>query len=196
MKMRALLSTRVGGPESLVLSELPGPEPGPGEVVIDVAACAANFPDVLIIEDKYQFRPQRPFAPGTEVAGLIKLVGAEVRQLEPGQRVIAKMLCGGMAEEVAVDAASISPIPDAMRFDKAATLLMGYGTSHHALNDRARLRPGQTLLVLGAAGGVGLGAVELGKAMGARVVAAASSAEKVELCKRHGADAGVVYARP
>ncbi len=193
--MRALLSTHAGGPDSLVLSEVASPEPKAGEVVIDVAACAANFPDVLIIEDKYQFKPERPFSPGTEVSGVIKAVGAHVSQFQPGDRVIAKMVCGGMAEEVAVDAANVSPIPDAMPFDEAAALLMGYGTSHHALKDRAGLRPGQTLLVLGAAGGVGLAAVELGKAMGARVVAAASSAEKVELCKKHGADAGVVYGR-
>lgn len=193
--MRALLSTHPGGPESLVLTDIPSPQPGPGEVIIDVVACAVNFPDVLIIQDMYQFKPERPFAPGSEVAGVIKAVGAEVRQFELGDRVLAKMVCGGMAEEVAVDASAAARIPDSMPFDEAASLLLTYGTSHHALKDRARLQAGQTLLVLGAAGGVGLAAVELGKAMGARVIAAASSQEKVDLCRRHGADAGVVYGR-
>jgi NADPH2:quinone reductase len=193
--MRALLSHQPGGPDSLVLADLPGPTPAAGEVVIDVAACAVNFPDVLIIEDKYQFKPPRPFAPGSEVAGVVKAAGAGVGEFRPGDRVLATMISGGMAEEAAVDAQSVAPIPDSMPFDEAAALLMTYGTSHHALKDRARLRPGQTLLVLGAAGGVGLAAVELGKAMGARVVAAASSQEKVDLCRRHGADAGVVYGR-
>jgi NADPH2:quinone reductase len=193
--MRALLSNQPGGPESLALTDVPSPQPAADEVVIDVAACAVNFPDVLIIEDKYQFKPPRPFAPGAEVAGLIKAVGSDVRQFHPGDRVLATMISGGMAEEAAVDAASVAPIPDAMPYDEAAALLMTYGTSHHALKDRARLEPGQTLLVLGAAGGVGLAAVELGKAMGARVIAAASTQEKVDLCKRHGADGGVVYGR-
>jgi NADPH2:quinone reductase len=193
--MRALLSNQPGGPESLVLTEAPSPAPGAGEVVIDVAACAVNFPDVLIIEDKYQFKPPRPFAPGSEVAGVVKAVGTGVRHFHAGDRVLATMISGGMAEEAAVDAASVAQIPDSMPFDDAAALLMTFGTSHHALKDRARLRPGQTLLVLGAAGGVGLAAVELGKAMGARVVAAASSPEKVQFCKDHGADAGVVYGR-
>lgn len=193
--MRALLSREPGGPESLSLAELPSPQPAAGEVVIDVAACAVNFPDVLIIEDKYQFKPARPFAPGSEVAGLVKAVGSAVSQFQPGDRVLATMISGGMAEEVAVDAGAVGAIPDSMPFDDAAALLMTYGTSHHALKDRAQLKPGQTLLVLGAAGGVGLAAVELGKAMGARVIAAASSQEKIDLCKRHGADAGVVYDR-
>lgn len=193
--MRALLSNQPGGPESLALTDLPSPQPAPGEVVIEVAACAVNFPDVLIIQDKYQFRPPRPFAPGAEVAGRVKSVGPGVTQLQPGDRVLAAMVAGGMAEEVAVAAGSVAPIPDAMPFDEAASLLLTYGTSHHALKDRAVLQPGQTLLVLGAAGGVGLAAVELGKAMGARVVAAASSEARVDLCKRHGADAGVVYGR-
>jgi NADPH2:quinone reductase len=193
--MRALLSSQPGGPESLVVTDVPSPEPGPGEVVIRVAACAVNFPDVLIIQDKYQFKPPRPFAPGSEAAGVVKAVGADVRQFQPGDRVLGTMISGGMAEEVAVDAASVAQIPDSMPFDEAAALLMTYGTGHHALKDRAQLQAGQTLLVLGAAGGVGLAAVELGKAMGARVIAAASSQDKVELCKRRGADAGVVYGR-
>jgi NADPH2:quinone reductase len=193
--MKALLSTQVGGPDTLVMDELPSPDAAPGQVVIDVAACAVNFPDVLMIEDKYQFKPPRPFAPGGEVAGVVKAVGAGVGHVQPGDRVLGKMLAGGMAEEVAVDAAGVVKIPDAMPFDEAAAFLMTYGTSHHALKDRAALKPGQTLLVLGAAGGVGLAAVELGKAMGARVVAAASTQEKVDLCKRRGADVGVVYGR-
>jgi len=193
--MKALLSKTAGGPESLVLEELPSPQAGPGQVVIDVAACAVNFPDVLMIEDKYQFKPMRPFAPGCEVAGLVKAVGAGVTHLRPGDRVLGQMLSGGMSEEVAVDAQGVLRIPGAMPFDEAAALLTTYGTSHHALKDRAHLKPGQSLLVLGAAGGVGLAAVELGKQMGARVVAAASTQEKVDFCLRHGADVGVVYGR-
>jgi NADPH2:quinone reductase len=191
--MKAMLSKRAGGPETLELAELPDPTPGPGEVVIAVKACGVNYPDSLIIEDRYQFKPQRPFAPGGEVAGPVEAVGAGVTAFKPGDRVIGSLTWGGMAEKVAVPVARCTPMPEAMPFDEASALVLTYGTSIHALKDRARLKAGETLLVLGAAGGVGLSAVELGKAFGARVIAAASSQEKVDLARRHGADAGVVY---
>lgn len=191
--MRALLSEHVGGPDSLRLAELPEPEPGRGEVRIAVKACGVNFPDSLIIEDRYQFKPARPFAPGGEVSGVVDAVGEGVDGFAPGDRVLASTGWGGMAEKLVAPASRAVPIPDGMPFDEAAAFLMTYGTSHHALKDRAKLQAGEALLVLGAAGGVGLAAVELGKAMGARVVAAASSPEKADLAKAHGADAAVVY---
>jgi NADPH2:quinone reductase len=152
-----------------------------------------NFPDSLIIEDKYQIRPSRPFSPGSEVSGVVERVGADVVRLRAGQRVIASTGWGGMAEKVAVTQERVMAIPDSMPFDEAASLLFTYGTTYHALKDRAHLKPGQSLLVLGAAGGVGSAAVELGKAMGARVIAAASTLEKVDMAKSWGADSGVVY---
>jgi NADPH2:quinone reductase len=191
--MRAVLSKAPGGPETLVLEEVADPHPGKGEALIAIAACGVNYPDSLIIEDKYQMKPDRPFAPGGEVAGIVEAVGEGVAHLRPGQRVLASTGWGGMAEKIAVDAGRCVAIPDSMPFDEAAALLMTYGTSYHALKDRARLRPGETLLVLGAAGGVGSAAVELGKAMGARVIAAASTPEKVEAARNWGADAGLVY---
>ncbi|MBA3810119.1 MAG: NADPH:quinone oxidoreductase family protein [Caulobacteraceae bacterium] len=191
--MKAVLSKSVGGPETLVLEELPSPEAKPGWAVVSVKACGVNYPDVLIIEDKYQFKPPRPFSPGGEISGVVKAVGEGVIHLEPGDRVLGNTGAGGMAEEIALDASRLVPIPPAMPFDEAAAFLMTYGTSYYALKDRGHLRAGETLLVLGAAGGVGLAAVELGAAMGARVVAAASSREKVDLAKAHGAQAGVVY---
>src|SRR3954466_12927213 len=193
--MKALLSKAVGGPGTLVLEDVPSPDAKPGFVVVSVKAVGVNFPDVLIIEDKYQFKPSRPFAPGGEIAGIVKSVGEGVTHVKPGDRVLGNTGWGGMAEELALEAARLVKIPDAMPFDEAAAFIMTYGTSWHALKDRADLKPGQTLLVLGAAGGVGLAAVELGHAMGARVVAAASSQEKVDLCLKHGADSGVVYPR-
>jgi NADPH2:quinone reductase len=191
--MKALLSKAPGGPETLVLEEVADPAPRAREVLIRVAACGVNFPDSLVIEDKYQIRPPRPFAPGGEVAGVIETVGAEVSRFRVGQRVVALPGSGGMAEKIAVNEARVAPIPDAMPFDEAAALLFTYGTTYHALKDRAHLEPGQSLLVLGAAGGVGSAAVELGKAMGARVIAAASTPDKVDLAKSWGADSGVVY---
>lgn len=193
--MKAVLSKAVGGPETLVLEELPDPVAGPGQVVLAVKACGVNYPDVLIIEDKYQFKPTRPFAPGGEVSGVIEAVGEGVAGLKVGQRVLASTGWGGMAEKLLVDAARCTPIPDSMPFDEAAAFILTYGTSYYALKDRGRLKAGETLLVLGAAGGVGLAAVELAKAAGARVIAAASSQEKVDLAIAHGADAGVVYPR-
>jgi NADPH2:quinone reductase len=191
--MKAVLSRAAGGPQSLALEEIEAPAPKAGEVLIKVAACGVNFPDALIIEDKYQFKPERPFAPGSEVAGTIEAVGAGVIDLKPGRRVLASLGWGGMAEKVVAAAGRCVVIPDAMPFDEAAAFLMTYGTSYHALKDRGHLKPGDTLLVLGAAGGVGSAAVEIGKAIGARVIAAASSDEKVAMAKEWGADEGVVY---
>jgi NADPH2:quinone reductase len=193
LAMKVMLSRKAGGPDTLELAQLPDPVPAAGEVVIAVKACGVNYPDGLIIEDRYQFRPPRPFAPGAEVAGVVEAMGPGVTALKPGDRVIGSLIWGGMAEKVAAPAGRCTPMPDAMPFDEASALVLTYGTSIHALKDRARIKPGETLLVLGAAGGVGLSAVELGKAFGARVIAAASSQEKVELARRHGADVGVVY---
>src|SRR5690606_1314684 len=194
-KLRALLSTRPGGPETLELTELPDPAPGAGEVVVRVRAVGVNYPDVLIIEDRYQFRPERPFAPGGEVAGQVEAVGAGVSNLKPGDRVLAMPGWGGMVERLAVAADRCLKIPDAMPFEEAAAFVMTYGTSYYALKDRAGLKAGEALLVLGAAGGVGAAAVELGKAMGARVIAAASSEDKIAFARQLGADDGLVYPR-
>ena len=191
--MRALLSKAPGGPETLVLDDILDPTPKPGQVVIEVKAVGINFPDTLIIEDKYQFRPERPFAPGGEVAGVIDAVGEGVKGLHKGDRVIAVPGWGGLVERIAVPAQTVIRMPDAMSFQEGAALIMTYGTSYYALKDRAQLKPNETLLVLGAAGGVGAAAVELGKAMGARVVAAASTNEKVEFALDLGADNGLIY---
>ena len=191
--MKAVLSRVVGGPDSLELADVADPVAAKGEVVIRVAACGVNFPDALIIEDKYQFKPARPFSPGGEVAGIVEAVGEGVSGLEIGQRVLASTGWGGMAEKVVCEVRRVMPIPDSMPFEEAAAFLMTYGTSYYALKDRAALKAEETLLVLGAAGGVGSAAVELGKAMGARVIAAASTAEKVEAAKSWGADEGLIY---
>jgi NADPH:quinone reductase len=191
--MKAVLSTVVGGPEALVLSEVPDPVPATGEVRIAVKACGINYPDVLIIEDRYQFHPARPFSPGAEVAGIVDAVGPGVTHLTPGARVLAYTGWGGLAEKVTVPAGRCNPIPEPMPFDQAAGLQITYGTALHALEDRASLQKGDTLLVLGASGGVGLAAVELGKVMGARVVAATSSPEKSLVARDRGADSTGVY---
>jgi NADPH2:quinone reductase len=191
--LKALLSTRPGGPETLVLEDIPEPVPGPGEVRVAVRACGVNYPDLLIIQDLYQFKPPRPFAPGAELAGVVDAAGADVANVRVGDRVLLSPVRSGMAEKAVGLASNCWKIPDTMPFDEAAALLMTYGTSQHALKDRAQLRSGETLLVLGAAGGVGIAAVELGKAMGARVIAAASSPEKLALARDHGADEGVQY---
>jgi NADPH2:quinone reductase len=191
--MKAMLSKSVGGPQTLVLEDLPDPVPGAGEVLLAVRACGVNYPDLLIIEDRYQFKPPRPFAPGGEVAGVVEAIGPGVRNLNRGDRVIGSCGHGGMADKLVIAADSCFVMPPTMPFDIASALVLTYGTSLHALKDRAQIRPGELLLVLGAAGGVGLSAIELGKAMGARVIAAASSEEKVALARRHGADDGVVY---
>lgn len=191
--MRAVLSKAPGGPESLVVEEVMDPTPGPGEVVIEVKAVGVNYPDALIIADKYQFKPERPFAPGAEVAGVVDAVGEGVKGVFRGDRVVAVPGWGGMVERLKVKADSLIPIPDGMDYETAAAFIMTYGTSYYALKDRAQLQPGETLLVLGAAGGVGAAAVELGKAMGARVVAAASTNDKVEFALELGADNGLIY---
>ncbi len=191
--MKALLSIAPGGPETLVLGELPNPVPGPGEVRLAVRACAVNYPDVLIIEDRYQFKPDRPFSPGVEVAGIVEALGPEVSGLTIGQRVIASVGWGGFAEKVNAEVAKCLVIPDDMPFDAAASLLVTYGTTYHALIDKAVLKPDETLLILGASGGVGLAAIELGRALGARVVAAVSSSEKAEVARKAGASDVVIY---
>lgn len=191
--MKAIVSKTVGGPETLVLEDLPSPEPGPGQILLEVKAVGVNYPDVLIIQDLYQFKPERPFSPGGEVAGVVKAVGEGVSHLTPGRRVIGSTGWGGMAEEITLDAMRCIPIPDSMPFEEAAAFIMTYGTSYYALARRADPKEGETMLVLGAAGGVGLAAVELGKAMGLNVIAACSTQEKVDLCLSKGADKGLVY---
>lgn len=191
--MKALRSHAVGGPETLTLDELESPQPGPGQVRITVKACAINYPDVLIIRDMYQFKPPRPFAPGGELSGVIDAVGEGVTQWKPGDRVIAMMGNGGLATEVLAPADKLFPLPADVSFETGAALLMTYGTNMHGLLDRGHLKAGDTLLVLGAAGGVGLSAVELGKAYGAKVVAAVSSEEKAAVAREHGADEVVIY---
>jgi NADPH2:quinone reductase len=194
MAMKAILCKQFGPPETLVFEELPSPRPGPGEVVVSVKAASVNFPDVLIIQNKYQFKPPLPFSPGSELAGVVKEVGEGVKAFRPGDKVIAFTTYGAFAEEVKTDAARLLPLPEGMDFPSGAAFLLTYGTSDHALRDRAALKAGETLLVLGAAGGVGLAAVEIGKALGARVIACASTDDKLAVCKEHGADATINYA--
>jgi len=193
--LKALLSREPGGPETLQLSEVPSPEPGAGQLLVRVKACAINYPDVLIIEDKYQFKPPRPFAPGGEIAGVVEKIGAGVTGWSEGDRVIAMLGHGGLAEKVLVSAAMALRLPDGRSFDEGSALILTYATTIHALLDRGKLKQGETLLVLGAAGGVGLAAVELGKAFGARVVAAVSSQEKAEATRAAGADEVLIYPR-
>ncbi len=191
--MKMVSSRAPGPPETLAVEEVPDPVPGASQVVIAVKACGVNFPDALIIEDRYQVRPERPFAPGAEVAGVVEALGEGVTTLTVGQRVIGFSSWGGMAEKLAVDAGRCMPMPDAMPFDEGAALVMTYGTAHYALKRRADLKAGETVLVLGASGGVGLAAVELAKAAGARVIAAASSLEKALFARAAGADETMVY---
>ena len=193
--MKALLSHATGGPETLSLEYRPDPVPGSGEVLVSVKACSANFPDALMLRDLYQFKPDRPFAPGSEVAGVVEAVGDRVTAWSPGDRVFGITMHGGMAEKVVVSETSLFDLPYDVSFEVGASLLMTYGTTIYALKDRAQLKAGETLLVLGAAGGVGLSAIELGKALGARVVAGVSSEDKAEAARAAGADAVVVYGR-
>ncbi|MGD9598699.1 MAG: NADPH:quinone oxidoreductase family protein [Steroidobacteraceae bacterium] len=193
--MKALLCKQYGPPESLVVESLPDLVPGERQVVIDVRAAGVNFPDTLIIEGKYQFKPPPPFSPGGECAGVVRAVGSGVTNVKPGDRVIAMTIFGAFAEQVVADAGALVPMPPGLDFPVAAAFMMTYGTSYHALADRGALAAGETLLVLGASGGVGLAAVEIGKALGARVIAAASSAEKLAVCREHGADDLIDYAR-
>lgn len=191
--MRALLCTAWGGPGSLALGDLPPPEAGPGEVLVGVRACGLNFADTLMIQGKYQERPDFPFSPGLEAAGEVLAVGSGVEDLAPGDGVIAFCGHGGLAERVAVPAANAIHIPDGMDFVTAAGFAVVYGTAHVALERRARLAPGEVLLVHGAAGGVGLAAVEVGRKMGATVIATASSEEKLAIAKEHGAHHVINY---
>jgi NADPH2:quinone reductase len=192
--MKAVLCKKLGPPEDLVVEDIPSLVPNAGQVVVAVKAAGVNFPDTLIIQGKYQFKPEPPFSPGGEVAGVVKELGANVTGVKVGDRVIAAATFGGFAEEMLCDADRLTPIPDSMDFVPASAFLLTYGTSYHALKDRAHLKPGETLLVLGASGGVGLAAVQLGKAMGARVIAAASSDAKLDVCRQNGADDVINYA--
>ena len=192
--MKALLCTQFGPADLLELCDMPSPTPGARQVVVAVKAASVNFPDVLIIENKYQFKPALPFSPGNEFAGVVKAVGAEVTGVRRGDRVMALVSHGAFAEEVAVDAERVVPMPEAMDFPEAASLLLTYGTADHALRDRGATRPEETVLVLGAAGGVGIAAVEIAKAVGARVIACASTDAKLRACREHGADEVINYA--
>jgi NADPH2:quinone reductase len=193
--MRAIRCNRYGPPETLTVENLPDLHPEAGEVVIDVKAASVNFPDVLIIQNKYQFKPPLPFTPGAELAGIVREVGAGVTRLRPGMRVAAYTAQGAFAEQARASEASCVALPDDVDLASAAAFTLAYGTSHHAVTDRGALKAGETMLVLGAAGGVGLAAVQIGKALGARVIAAASSAEKLALTVEHGADATIDYSR-
>ena len=191
--MKAVLCREYGPPETLVVEDVPSPVPGPGEVVVSMHAASVNFPDVLIIQNKYQVKPPLPFSPGSELSGVVKEVGAGVTGFKPGDRVIAFTTYGAFAEEVKTQESRLLPMPAGMDFPTAASFILTYGTSEHALSDRGALAAGETLLVLGAAGGVGLAAVEIGKALGARVVACASTDEKLAACRVHGADETINY---
>ncbi|SNS42208.1 NADPH2:quinone reductase [Belliella buryatensis] len=191
--MKAIICQEHGLPDSLRYMDVPEPEIGEHEVLIQVAASAVNFPDVLIIQNKYQFKPELPFSPGGEVSGIVEKVGSAVKHLQAGQRVLALCGWGGFAEKVKVEADRVFPIPPQMDFITAASTLYTFGTAYHALKDRANLQAGETLLVLGASGGVGLAAVALGKVMGAKVIAAASTAEKLQVCASHGASELINY---
>ena len=191
--MKAVLCKEWGMPGTLVVEDVPSPKPGSGQVVVSVKACGVNFPDTLIIQGKYQFKPEMPFSPGGEVAGVIKEVGEGVTRVRPGDRVIAFNTWGGFAEEMLVDADRTIQMPASMDFVPASAFVLTYGTSYHALKDRADIKAGETMLVLGAAGGVGLAAIQLGKAMGARVIAAASSDSKLRVCRDNGADEVINY---
>jgi NADPH:quinone reductase len=193
--MKAIVCRAYGPVESLALEDVADPTPSAGEVLIRVRACGINFPDLLVVQGKYQFKPPLPFSPGAEVAGVAEAVGPGVGNVHVGDRVVATGMCGGLAEKFVADASRVVPVPDGVDLVTASCLPMAYGTTLHALRDRAHLRAGETLLVLGAAGGLGLAAVQIGKRVGARVIAAASSPEKLETCKRHGADLLVDYTR-
>lgn len=191
--MKAIVCKSYGTPDTLVYEELPGLMPGPKDVLVQVKACSINFPDTLIIQGKYQFKPECPFTPGSDIAGVVKAVGEGVKHLKPGDEVFGMVPFGGFAEEVLVPKNTCFPKPPQMSFELAASFLMTYGTSYHALKNRAKIKEGETLLVLGAAGGVGLAAVELGALLGAKVIAAASTDEKLELCKTYGATETINY---
>ncbi|RZI40564.1 NADPH:quinone oxidoreductase family protein [Herbaspirillum sp. HC18] len=191
--MKAIVCKSWGLPETLTVENLPDVAPGPGQVAIDVHAAGVNFPDVLIIQGKYQSKPEHPFTPGSELAGVVRSVGEGVSNFKAGDKVLAFVSLGAFAQQVVAPAQAVVPMPPGLDFDTAAAFTLTYGTSHHAVVDRAQLKAGETMLVLGAAGGVGLAAIEIGKALGARVIAAASTDEKLAICKEHGADATINY---
>ncbi len=191
--MKAIVCKEWGLPETLVIEDFPSQNPGPGEVKIRIRAAGVNFPDYLIIQKKYQIQPPLPFTPGSEVAGEVMAVGEGVTHVKPGDRVSAFCNLGGFAEEVIVLAPVAQVLPASVSFEVAAAFSLTYGTSMHAIKERAVIQPGETMLVLGAAGGVGIAAIEIGKALGARVIAAASSDERMEACKAHGADEVINY---
>lgn len=193
--MRALLCTHFGPPEEMALSDVPAPMAGPGQALISVKACGVNFPDALMLQGKYQRKPPMPFAPGGEIAGIIEALGEGAEGFSVGDRVCGWIAYGGFAEKVVADAALLVKIPSGVTFEQAASFAIAHGSAYHALKDRGRLRAGETLVVLGAAGGIGLAAVELGKLMGARVIAGCSSPEKLEAARKAGAAEGFVYPR-
>jgi NADPH2:quinone reductase len=195
--MKAIVCETWGPPSSLQLRDLPSPVPGPAQVMVRTRVAAVNFPDALMVAGKYQFKPELPFSPGGELSGEIIAVGSEVRRLAVGNKVVGITMFGAYAQEVAVDASNIVPLPDEISdgdLELAGSFVLTYGTSLHALKDRAQAQAGETLLVLGAGGGVGLAAVEIGKLLGMRVIAAASSAEKLAAAREHGADETIDYA--
>jgi NADPH2:quinone reductase len=192
--MKALLCKSLGLPDTLACEDVADPVPGPGQVVVDMKAAGVNFPDALMIQGKYQFKPPLPFAPGAELAGVVSAVGEGVRNAKVGDRVIGSCPYGAFAEKVVVRASHLIPLPKGISFEVGASFTLAYGTSYHALKGRAGLKAGETLLVLGAAGGVGLAAVQIGKALGARVIAAASTPEKLAVCRENGADELIDYA--
>ncbi|THC44691.1 NADPH:quinone oxidoreductase family protein [Massilia sp. Mn16-1_5] len=193
--MKAIVCKNWGPPDSLELQDLPDLVPGPGEVAVDVRAAGVNFPDVLTVQGKYQVKPPLPFTPGNEFAGVVRALGEGVKGFAVGDRVIGFTQTGAFAQQAIAPAAVLMPMPPGMDFEIAAAITLTYGTSHHAVVDRGQLKAGETMLVLGAAGGVGLAAIEIGKALGARVIAAASNAEKLEVCRRHGADVLIDYTK-
>ncbi len=193
--MKAMMSHEPGGAETLKMTELETPAPGPGQLRIAVKASGVNFPDTLIIRDLYQFKPPRPFAPGGEIAGIVEAVGDNVSDFKEGDRVLSGGVNGGFATHFIAEAIRTHKIPDAMPFDEAAAFMLTYGTSHYALKDRAKIQAGESLFILGAAGGVGAAAIELGKAFGAKVIAGVSSDDKADFCKSIGADETLLYPR-
>ncbi len=192
--MKAILCRQYGAPQTLTFEDVPSLKPGPGEAIVSMKAASVNFPDVLIIQNTYQVKPPLPFSPGSELAGVVKEVGEGVTNAKPGDRVIAFSSYGAFSEEVRVDAARLIPMPEGMDFPTAASFILTYGTSYHALKNRLVSTPGESLLVLGAAGGVGLSAIEIGKVLGLRVIACASTDEKLAVCREHGADETINYA--
>ena len=194
-RMRAVVCRDLSGHAGLVLEEFVAPKPAQGELLIDVRASGINFADLLMIEGRYQARPPLPFVPGIEVSGVVRELGPGVSDIEPGSRVMAYTNAGGLAEQVAVPRTQVFPMPGELDHTSAVAMLVSHGTAYHALKDRVNLKPAETLVVLGAAGGTGLAAVELGRAMGARVIAAASTPEKLALCREYGADATLDYAQ-